>query len=260
MMKIVGLLTFISVLIFVACLAFNHWHIPVSDVVERKSILFGNNLPRSVRASILNKDKEVISRPSHSAKKSKRTRKKTPFIARKAKILDCGSILACSTKEDPLKVESTGQGQPAAPDLGEPSVSSMVRAMEKKLNELRNQLRIIRARFEDGEPTKLEILVRPRGPRGYTGAEGIPGIPGNRGPTGDEGPQGDKGPPGWPGLQGPPGRVGAKGMDGSAGEVGRPGTMGSQGPLGAIGLTGPQVMLRRRVDILAAIRAVTRPC
>ena len=252
-------------LLLLCCVTFRLQDFSFPGYGESRSILFGNSLPPAVRQNILRgaefaeksksnignqvrKEAKVIT-TSYKTKDLKNSPGEIRSIVTKSKALLCGSMLSCGS--GPAPEESLppppccgGSSQQASAESDEPSVSSMIEAMVRKLNDLRNRFRIIRARYEFGVPTKLDIIVRPRGPRGYTGPGGIPGEAGERGPPGDEGPKGDKGPQGWPGLQGEAGRVGAKGMEGSAGEAGRQGIMGQPGPLGRIGATGPQVSLR----------------
>ena len=137
--------------------------------------------------------------------------------------------------EEGEDVEAAG----VAPAAGDLSIGAVVKALEKKFRNMKQQFREVRAEYYKGAPRDLTIKVSPRGPRGFTGPPGINGVQGVQGERGAVGPVGPKGFTGYTGNMGPRGRTGAKGMTGSIGEAGDMGPEGFQGKQGNTGLPGP---------------------
>eukprot|EP00277_Geminigera_cryophila_P044913 CAMPEP_0173066302 /NCGR_PEP_ID=MMETSP1102-20130122/6127_1 /TAXON_ID=49646 /ORGANISM="Geminigera sp., Strain Caron Lab Isolate" /LENGTH=663 /DNA_ID=CAMNT_0013933727 /DNA_START=8 /DNA_END=1995 /DNA_ORIENTATION=+ len=116
---------------------------------------------------------------------------------------------------------------------GDISIGAITKALAKKLRNMKQEFRVIKANFVSGPAKQMDIDVKPRGPRGFTGS------PGNIGLQGNVGEPGGRGAPGMKGHRGPDGRMGPRGRKGKTGMVGAMGEAGIMGAQGGIGVTGP---------------------
>ena len=124
-------------------------------------------------------------------------------------------------------------------NAGDVSAATLSKVLAKKLRNLKQEFRMIKAKFESGPARTMRISVKPRGPRGFTGP---PGPIGPQGDTGQAGGRGAPGPKGRRGPMGPPGPQGRKGKTGPTGSIGKAGAKGATGRRGATGprgFTGP---------------------
>ena len=90
-------------------------------------------------------------------------------------------------------------------NAGDVSAATLSKVLAKKLRNLKQEFRMIKAKFESGPARTMRISVKPRGPRGFTGP------PGPIGPQGDTGQVGGRGAPGPKGT----GPARSQGQDGT---------------------------------------------
>jgi len=123
---------------------------------------------------------------------------------------------------------------------GDAEIQEMAKALKKKLSEMKQKFRMIKASFANGPAKDIRINVKPRGPRGPPGPPGVIGDTGMVGPEGSVGPVGAQGHDGRQGPMGDQGRKGRKGPVGSIGKPGKPGPTGPKGMMGFQGFPGPK--------------------
>jgi hypothetical protein len=58
---------------------------------------------------------------------------------------------------------------PPAPAVGDMSIGAVIDGLRRKLSMMRQEFRVVRNKFQHGDPRKIKIVVNPRGPPGFTG-------------------------------------------------------------------------------------------